>query len=85
MRDEARRKRTRTRREGRGGKEGRIRTKSPLVKSHPTTTSTFSLFKKSTISPSPCPSTTAPSILFLTKGDNVGKAVRETSGFKDWI
>jgi len=63
------------------GKEER--TKSPLAKSHPTTTSTPSLFKNSSISP--VPSTTAPSLSLLTKGDRVGRAVRDTSGFRDWI
>lgn len=63
------------------GKEER--TKSPLARSHPTTTSTPSLFKNSSISP--VPSTTAPSVELLTKGDRVGRAVRDTSGFRDWI
>lgn len=62
------------------------RTISDLDKSHPTTTSTASLFKNSSISFSR--STFAPFSPFFgsrTNGDNVGRAVRETRGFKDWI
>jgi hypothetical protein len=70
-----------------GEKEGEDRlTISALDKSHPTTTSTASLFKNSSISFSR--STFAPfSPLFgsRTNGDNVGKAVKETRGFRDWI
>jgi len=62
------------------------RTISALARSHPTTTSTFSFFKKSSIS-FPV-STFAPFSAPLesrTKGERVGKAVIETRGFRDWI
>jgi hypothetical protein len=62
------------------------RTISPLDKSHPTTTSTPSFFKNSSISFSR--STFAPfSQLFgsRTNGESVGKAVKATRGFRDWI
>jgi len=68
------------------GKKETKRTISPLDKSHPTTTSTPSFFKNSSIS-FPL-STLAPFSSFVgsrTKGDNVGRAVKETRGFRDWI
>jgi len=64
----------------------KILTISALAKSHPTTTSTFSFFRNSSIS---LPvSTFAPFSAPLesrTKGESVGRAVIETRGFRDCI